>query len=196
MKFAFRFVFIFSLTLLLFLFMFHFLKPVFFAHSVIIPYAISPFDICTKAPIAWKYIKLAYLITFTFSCLIFSNSLYCLFMKDKTFKLKKSIPKHIKNPDRIELYVGNNSENEPVYITESGLYQNILVTGTIGSGKTSSAMYPFTKQLMEYKSNIPKEKLGMLILDVKGNYYKQVLKYAEDCNRVRRFKSYRTRWKN
>ena len=60
--------------------------------------------------------------------------------------------------------------------------QNILVTGTIGSGKTSSAMYPFTKQLIEYKSNISEEKLGMLILDVKGNYYKQILEYAKLYN--------------
>ena len=38
-----------------------------------------------------------------------------------------------------------------------------MITGTIGSGKTSSAMYPFTRQLIEYKSNNKKEKLGLLI---------------------------------
>ena len=63
------------------------------------------------------------------------------------------------------------------------MYQNILITGTIGTGKTSSAMYPFTKQLMEYKSYNTKEKLGMLILDVKGNYYLQVKKFAQSCER-------------
>ena len=51
-------------------------------------------------------------------------------------------------------------------------------------GKTSSAMYPFTKQLITYKSNNPEEKLAMLILDVKGNYYKEVLKYANQNNRL------------
>ena len=64
-----------------------------------------------------------------------------------------------------------------------GLYQNILISGTIGSGKTSSAMYPFTKQLLSYKYNKPKEKIGMLILDVKGNYYKQVQEYCKTFNR-------------
>ena len=63
------------------------------------------------------------------------------------------------------------------------MYQNILITGTIGSGKTSSAMYPFTKQLIEYKSNNTNEKLGMLILDVKGNYYLQVKKYVSNFQR-------------
>ena len=45
-------------------------------------------------------------------------------------------------------------------------------------------MYPFTKQLISFMSNDFDEKLAMLILDVKGNYYKGVLKYAEETNRL------------
>ena len=45
-------------------------------------------------------------------------------------------------------------------------------------------MYPFTRFLMSYKADIPKEKLGFLILDVKGNYYEQVLAYAKKFNRL------------
>ena len=51
-------------------------------------------------------------------------------------------------------------------------------------GKTSSAMYPFTHQLISYKATEFNNKLAMLILDVKGNYYKQVLKYANEVNRL------------
>jgi len=40
-------------------------------------------------------------------------------------------------------------------------------------------MYPFLEQLIKYN----KPNLGMLILDVKGNFFKQVLKYAEEYNR-------------
>ena len=43
-------------------------------------------------------------------------------------------------------------------------------------------MYPFTEQLLEYNSNNPNDKIGMLILDVKGNYYEQVKKYAKNFN--------------
>ena len=57
-----------------------------------------------------------------------------------------------------------------------------MITGTIGSGKTSSIMYPFTKQLLKYNSDNPNDKIGMLILDVKGNYYNQVIKYAKQFN--------------
>lgn len=45
-------------------------------------------------------------------------------------------------------------------------------------------MYPFTRQLISFKSNNFNEKLAMLILDVKGNYYKEVLKYANEANRL------------
>lgn len=77
----------------------------------------------------------------------------------------------------------NLSSNEIVSISEKGLYQNMLITGAIGSGKTSSAMYPITRQLIAYKSSNLHEKLGMLILDVKGNYIYQVENYAKLYNR-------------
>ena len=63
------------------------------------------------------------------------------------------------------------------------MYQNILITGTIGSGKTSSALYPFTKQLMKYNS-YNSNKLSFLILDVKGNYYLKVLEFAKEFHRL------------
>ena len=46
-------------------------------------------------------------------------------------------------------------------------------------------MYPFTKQLIEFQATNPHEKLAMLILDVKGNYYKEVLKYANENGRLK-----------
>ena len=84
------------------------------------------------------------------------------------------------NNRELSLLVGYDiNTKQKIYIPESGLYQNFLITGTIGSGKTSSAMYPFTNQLMRYNSQNREKKIGMLILDVKGNYYAQVKKYAE-----------------
>lgn len=80
--------------------------------------------------------------------------------------------------DNLNLLIGEDLSHHKIYVPESGLYQNFLITGTIGSGKTSSAMYPFTKQLIEFNYHNPKNKIGMLILDVKGNFYQQVRKYA------------------
>lgn len=63
------------------------------------------------------------------------------------------------------------------------LFQNMLIIGTIGMGKTASCMYPFTKQLLAYQHYNPEKKAGGLILDVKGNYYKKVVAYAEEFGR-------------
>ena len=43
-------------------------------------------------------------------------------------------------------------------------------------------MYPFTRQLLEYNYNNKDDKIGMLILDVKGNFCNQVFKYAKKYN--------------
>ena len=93
--------------------------------------------------------------------------------------------KNHKQSHTLALFIGNNSETgEAIYLPEKSLFQNIIITGTIGTGKTSSAMYPFTKQLIDFQCNNNEEKLGMLILDVKGNYYLKVLEFAMDCNRL------------
>ena len=43
-------------------------------------------------------------------------------------------------------------------------------------------MYPFTEQLIKYNSLHQNKKIGMLILDVKGNYHNQVLEYLKKYN--------------
>ena len=82
------------------------------------------------------------------------------------------------------LLVGKSLNGENIYISDKSLYKNILVTGSIGSGKTSSCMYPFTRQLISYKANDFAKKLGFLILDVKGNYFLKVLSFAKEVSRL------------
>lgn len=183
-SFLFRLVFCSLLSLLLVIPILLIFKPIFTAQSFIIPYAIYPFDICLKAPIAWKYIKYAYCITCFWVCFLLINAIFAKFISPKfklKFKIRKENPINISN---LNLYLGKNETSIPVYLTEKSLFQNILVTGTIGTGKTSSSMYPFVKQLISYKCNYENEKLGMLILDVKGNFYKQVTQYAKEFNRL------------
>ncbi len=43
-------------------------------------------------------------------------------------------------------------------------------------------MYPFTEQLIKYNYSHQQQKLGILILDVKGNYYKYVKSLAKKYN--------------
>ena len=156
-------------------------RPIFCAQNLMFPYAIHPFDICQIYPNTWKMLKVTYWVAFILA--------YSIFVR-KVLKKWKFCPKKaqkqvfLEDPkDMIFLTVGINDYQEYIKMNEKGLYQNILITGTIGSGKTSSAMYPFTKQLMEYKAENTKEKLAMLILDVKGNYTAKVLELAEHIGR-------------
>lgn len=177
MFFILKFTFVAFLSLLIYFLFIDFFNPIFEATSLIFPYAIHPFDICTKIPTAWFYIKLIFKATLIFNLFTLINSFSSFLFPNK---IKSKNKKHIKKkPKNLCLYIGNNfKNNSPIYLKEKGLYQNIFVTGTIGSGKTSSAMYPFCKQLINFSTNNIFEKLGMLILDVKGNFYKQVLEYA------------------
>ena len=175
------------------------LYPVFTAKEVVIPYGLKPFDICSSAPDLWKYIKIFYIISFVISNVIISNFIYENLFKLRNKKINKknnykknksnykdrnkNNDQNIKNENKLNLLIGfDEKTNEDIYLPESGLYQNFLITGTIGSGKTSSAMYPFTRQLIKYNSKNLNKKIGMLILDVKGNYYSQVKEYAKKYN--------------
>ena len=160
---------------------------IYFSNSVIFNFAIHPFNIVEKNFYLWNFIKFFSIVFDLFSNFIifyfvFSN----FFSKKHNIKLYNNIIKENSfNSLNLQLNIGYDNENNLITLPEKSLYQNILITGTIGTGKTSSAMYPFTKQLIEYKSNFAEDKLGMLILDVKGNYF---LKVKEYCNLFEREK--------
>ena len=159
--------------------------PIFISGEIIISYGIHPFDICIEYQIVWKYIKIISIFTYIFSNFIFINFLFNNFFinifNKKLINNKKN--NNLENNKNLKLLIGRNfNNNENVFIPENGMYQNFLITGTIGSGKTSSAMYPFTKQLLEYNSKNSNDKIGMLVLDVKGNYCEKVREYAKFYN--------------
>lgn len=99
--------------------------------------------------------------------------------------LKSNNDKEREPKKMLNIFVGNafDEKKQAIYLPEKSLYQNILITGTIGTGKTSSAMYPFTKQLIEFSCTDVSNKIGMLVLDVKGNYYVKVSEFARNCGR-------------
>lgn len=172
-------------TIFIFILFFIF-KDIFYSNNIFIDFAIHPFNICEKYPDLWNFIKITYVLFYCGVILIISNFIYSFIFHKKENIINENEATGIcntSNDSKLNLLVGENEKGNMLYIDENGLYQNILITGTIGSGKTSSAMYPFTRQLIEYKADNKKEKLGLLILDVKGNYYKQVQEYCEIYNR-------------
>ena len=131
----------------------------------------------------WNLIKLLFIFSNLLNLIIISNTIYSVFSRKKNIS-KNVSQKEINKNNNLSLLVGLDDKKNNIYIPEKGLYQNILVTGTIGSGKTSSAMYPFTKQLIQYENNDINNKIGMLILDVKGNYHYKVKEFCELYNRT------------
>jgi hypothetical protein len=156
-------------------------------------------DIIAKYPNAWHLLKIGYAGVSAVGIAITADLLYRnIFIKllpkhNKLEELEESRPpSYPYDEDKLQMIIGLKHKRlsvdkvvQPTWIIvdEKGMYQNFLITGTIGTGKTASAMYPFTKQAMFYKTYDPNLKPGMLILDVKGNFYKQVVKFAEEAGR-------------
>lgn len=172
MKILFRLSFILCFLSITILLLVIFLKPVFISNNIIFPYSFEKFNLIEKNPTLWFNIKLLYIFFYITSSIILSNSIFNLIFKN--FKSPQISSKDDSNKI-FKLFIGNDDDNNKIYIDENGLYQNFLISGTTGSGKTSSAIYPLTKQLIEYQN----PKIGMLILDVKGNFHKQVKQF---CN--------------
>jgi hypothetical protein len=65
---------------------------------------------------------------------------------------------------------------QPTWLTipERGLYTGTLIVGAIGSGKTSACMYPYVEQLLAYRPDDRERKVAGLVLEVKGDFCRQV----------------------
>lgn len=163
-----------------------FLVPVFEAENISYSVAFINIALTEKFPVSWHYIKYIYCGTCLLSFWILTNSLYsvlCLaFSTFKTNHSKSPVVSYEKKSD-LDVNIGRNSQNKLVSIPISGLYQNVLVTGSIGSGKTSSLLYPLTSQLLELSFSGQYE-TSFLVLDVKGNYHNFVEKICKKNFRI------------
>ena len=178
-----RFIFICFSILLILIFSIILFKPIIFSQIPNIQSNLKIFDFILEDKIMWQNTKIMYIILIILNTSIISNYLYSKFIH-KILNSKKE-NSQLPNIDlsKLHLTIGKDKEEKLIYLSEKSLYQNILITGGIGTGKTASAMYPFTKELIDYMANNEEEKLGFLILDVKGNYYQKVKEFAKSSNR-------------
>ena len=155
---------------------------VFNSNDVIINLGFKEINIAKDYANVWYYIKIIFSISFVLANIVYSNIIYKKI--EKIFNNKNVKPeRYLIKSDKLNLLIGNDEKTgKNIYVQETGLYQNFLITGTIGTGKTSSAMYPFTEQILRFNSKNKDRKIGTLILDVKGNYYNHVKEYAEKIN--------------
>ena len=134
LKFIKKFLLPFVFSTILFFIVIIIFYPIFTAKSLIFPYSLSKFDIALEYPTVWNYIKNLYCITCFIAIYLSVFSLQSFIFVKKQKKQKKPHLLNLSNYNtNFDLLIGSNNKNEKVYIPEKGLYQNILVTGTIGS---------------------------------------------------------------
>lgn len=114
------------------------------------------------------YFKILYYTLFFFFIFCQSYKLYSWFNSHSEINNNKLLNKKELS---LSVYIGEYNE-ENVFVKEKGLYQNILITGSIGSGKTSTAISNILDSLI-------KNNLGGLIIDIKGNFVDTVNKIAK-----------------
>ena len=149
------------------------------------------FDYFGEVKIAFIAIPL---LTWFFSSVTLANILhnkYLYFKPDDGAKKKAEKRKNKKEdahevlawPDSeaLQLVLGEVHEKDGtrkekpdwLIMDKNGLFTGLIIFGSTGTGKTTACAYPFLDQLAKHKSNSEKDKIGGLILDVKGDFWKE-----------------------
>jgi len=68
-------------------------------------------------------------------------------------------------------------------IPQRGLYTGLMVLGAVGTGKTSACMYPYVDQLLRWRAGDAERKVGGLVLEVKGDFCRQVQRMLQAAGR-------------
>lgn len=103
-------------------------KPLYIAPTITIDLPSGTFNISPEHSDLWEKFKILYLIFFILSNLIYSNVIYPIFFNKNTNKISKIQKSQMED---LHLNIMNSSTNTPLIIPKEGLYQNILITGTI-----------------------------------------------------------------
>ena len=74
----------------------------------------------------------------------------------------------------------------PTWLTipQRGLYTGVMILGAVGTGKTSACMYPYVDQLVRWRAQDSERKVGGLVLEVKGDFCRQLRGMLTAANRA------------
>jgi hypothetical protein len=123
-------------------------RNILFSKSLIFPYSLSPFDIIAFYPNVWYAIIYAFIVSNLITQFILLDVILFPIL-DKILQTRKNklLEIELNKSGNLNIFLGEIVEDssdkssfkkEPkkkVYLNEKGLFQNILVTGTIGSRK-------------------------------------------------------------
>lgn len=141
----------------------------------------------------WAYLFILFGLPFFFMFLLLSQ-VYVRVVEGKETVIYHPLPPYPEVADRKTLFLVLGETHNPTNFEraqhpqwciqpERGLYTGIGIFGGIGTGKTSSLMYPLVEQLVGFKASDPGRKLGGIVLEVKGNFCMRVQKMLQSFGR-------------
>ena len=87
------------------------------------------------------------------------------------------------NLDRVLLELEPGSKHPDDWLTLRDIFEHILITGSTGTGKTSTVGYYLAKSLLKAKGLAPEEKVGMVVFLYKASDMQQWLRWCEENSR-------------
>jgi hypothetical protein len=136
------------------------------------------------AGFAYTYAALWFSSSFFLSSIVFS-CLYIFVAREGRRTTAVPLPAYPAPAQREDLFLILGEQHRrtsperapaPTWLTipERGLYTGTLIVGAIGSGKTSACMFPYVEQLLAYRAGDTARKAAGLVLEVKGDFCRQV----------------------
>lgn len=185
--------------LIYFLFIYIFFQDILNKENIILDLSFKTIDFAKQDINLWKKIKKVFNLSNVFLFGIYlinfiKNNYYKINSNIKNKKIfkneidfkklnKEEEKKYIEKYNQIKINIGFNNKKNLVSLEGKSLYQNVLITGSIGSGKTQSAILPIADQLIGYNKENQEKKVCGLILDVKGNFCNSIEKLAKKHGR-------------
>ncbi|MDD2627514.1 MAG: hypothetical protein PHD20_01335 [Clostridia bacterium] len=140
-------------------------KDVLFSNFVVLDIGYKKIELVSTFENYWKTFKNIYIFLHIIFTIIITNNIIYILQKRNENKSKEAVTK-----EGVDL--GKTSSNNNVHLLDDDLYKNILITGSIGTGKTSGAINTFCEYMI--KNEVPG-----VILDIKGNYVDTVENIAK-----------------
>lgn len=148
-----------------------FFHKIIFSNFVVLDIGYKRIELVSAFENYWNMFIVIYYILLCIFTYIVANK----FMQIKANKAKNILNRESPAVTSDMIYLGK-SEEYNVFMNRRELYKNLLITGSIGTGKTRSAINKFVCYMI--RSNI-----SGIIIDIKGNYVETVDKLiSKDSN--------------
>ena len=141
-------------------------NQIIFSNFIVINLGYKKLELVSAFGVYWKcFIKIYYLV-YSLSLIVIFKKGYSVYTT-RVFEKNKPTEPAVNNVDKV--YLGEDTSGK-VFIDKQELYKNLLITGSIGTGKTTGAINAFCKYMIE-------NTISGLVIDIKGNYINTVSKF-------------------